>query len=148
MVRILVVLKFQCFQFHLTDQFPYCGVIARKFTFLKFLQHEPIAAGIFNTSYSSATGVLQPWQEFLGNSPDVMSLFLQRVEGDWLMLAPKARKAWNLKDLDSWMHIHWNQALERDCFIFALRSGNLASGMRRVQRMFAAVCADCPTRIL
>ena len=56
------------------------------------------------------------------------------------MLAPKARKAWNLKDLDSWMHIHWNQALERDCFIFALRSGNLASGMRWVQRMFAAVC--------
>lgn len=66
----------------------------------KFLTHDAIFAGIFNADFSSASGVLTPWDRHLTNCPELQSVVCDRMEKDFTSLAVKMRKPWNQKDLD------------------------------------------------
>ncbi|CAK9091072.1 Uncharacterized protein SCF082_LOCUS42939 [Durusdinium trenchii] len=66
----------------------------------KFLLHDGIAAGIFNADYISV-GSGDPWCSLLQNSPEVLTLLLDRMKRDFETTAPKMRKPWGLKELDS-----------------------------------------------
>ena len=67
----------------------------------KFINHDALAEGLLNQSHCTAVGFLLPWKHQLTNSNSLLDLVISRMELDWLALAPRTRKAWNLKDLES-----------------------------------------------
>ena len=71
----------------------------------KFCNHDGLAEGVLNMGYCSAAGFLLPWKAHLTNSTALLNLVLTRMELDWMALAPRMRKPWNVKDLDSWLGI-------------------------------------------
>ena len=65
---------------------------------MKFITHEAVAGGTFSRTYSPPNAGV--WQEPLCNAqPDVLDLFLQRLEKDFEALHVKQRKPWTGKDL-------------------------------------------------
>ena len=72
----------------------------------KWITHEALAADLFNCKHHTATGVLQPWQKHLSNNNQLLSLLVSRMDLDWSSLAPKMRKAWTAKDVDTRMTIY------------------------------------------
>lgn len=74
---------------------------ARRFTMPRFLTHEPVASDLFNASFNSATGTLQSWSRFLGNTDQLLGLLIKRLEVDWTSLSPKMRRPWNGKDVET-----------------------------------------------
>lgn len=72
---------------------------ARIFTQPKFLLHDGIAAGIFNASYCGASSS-DPWNSHLQNSPELLELFLKRMQSDFEGQNVKMRKPWALKELE------------------------------------------------
>ena len=69
----------------------------------RFIHHEPLAHGIFNRDYTSASGgMMQQWESELTNNGDcrLLQLLCDRMEVDWLALAPKMRKPYNVQQLD------------------------------------------------
>ena len=67
----------------------------------KFVAHEPIAAGVFNSNFNSATGQMHHWEQVFGNSQQSLNLLCDRLCGDYEGLAPKMRKAYSMKDVES-----------------------------------------------
>lgn len=66
----------------------------------KFLTHEGLASNVLNNHFCSASGVTQPWQQWLTNNDSLLELIVERMGSDWLALSPKMRKAWNGTTLD------------------------------------------------
>ena len=67
----------------------------------KFLTHESIAAGAWNRNHCTATDSQQSWQEVLCNTDQILHLAIDRMSRDWSNLAPKMRKAYSLKDVET-----------------------------------------------
>ena len=67
----------------------------------KFIVHEPLANDLLNANHGTAHGTLQPWGKYLVNTNSVLSLLVRRLESDWLNLAPKMRKPWNGKEVET-----------------------------------------------
>ena len=67
----------------------------------KFLTHESIAAGAWNRNHCTATDSQQSWQEVLCNTDQILHLTIDRMSRDWSNLAPKMRKAYSLKDVET-----------------------------------------------
>ena len=73
---------------------------------VKFITHEAVAAGTFSRKYSPPNAGV--WQEALCNSqPEVLDLYLLRLEKDFEDLHVKLRKPWTGKDLVPWCEITW-----------------------------------------
>ncbi|CAK9097690.1 unnamed protein product, partial [Durusdinium trenchii] len=77
----------------------------RKHSMPKFLNHDALAADLFNLNHTTGTGILASWKETLTNSEALLQLLVGRMEQDWLALAVKSRKPWNVKDCDSWVGV-------------------------------------------
>ncbi|CAJ1353318.1 unnamed protein product [Effrenium voratum] len=75
--------------------------LARTHSMPKFIAHEGIAHGIFNSTYTSATASLVPWHQFLSNNDELLDLLCTRLENDWVSLSTKMRKAWTLRDIET-----------------------------------------------
>ena len=67
----------------------------------RFINHDGLAEGLLNDAYCSGTGPHASWKLQLTNTVDILFLMLTRLESDWESLTPKARRPWNLKELDS-----------------------------------------------
>lgn len=63
------------------------------------MNHEPLAAGVFNSTYNGASSQLSMWDGHLDNSVEVLELMCERMEKDWLNLNPKFRKSYGFKEL-------------------------------------------------
>lgn len=81
-----------------------CNDGLRKYTMPRFVTHEAIASGLMNDSHSTANGIFAPWKGILTNNEPVLMVMMTRMEKDWIAVAARSRKAWNLKDLDSGTH--------------------------------------------
>lgn len=75
--------------------------LCRRHTQPKFILHDGIAAGIFNDKFSGGSGQFSQWDRYLENSPALLSHLLDRVQKDFESAAPKMRKPWGQKDLDT-----------------------------------------------
>ena len=73
----------------------------------KFISHEPIAQGLLNTGHSSGTGHLQQWSKQLTNNDALIAMLVNRLETDFIALAPKMRKPWG-KDVETRMILETN----------------------------------------
>lgn len=68
----------------------------------KVINHEPLANGLLNVGYSSATTTaLAVWEGTLMNTEKSLSLLAARLEGDYVALAPKMRKPYRQADIDA-----------------------------------------------
>ena len=67
-----------------------------KYTMQRFLTHDAIAAGLFDTGYTSGVSAYIAWAEELRNNPAVLKLLLERMESDYLQTRGKGRKAYTL----------------------------------------------------
>ncbi|CAK9080416.1 Uncharacterized protein SCF082_LOCUS38331 [Durusdinium trenchii] len=65
----------------------------------RLMNHEPLAAGVFNSTYNGASSQLSMWDGHLDNSVEVLELMCERMEKDWLNLNPKFRKSYGFKEL-------------------------------------------------
>ena len=72
----------------------------------RFVTHEPLAQGLFNDKQHTAQGTLQPWLKHLTNNEQLLMLLVGRMDQDWVSLAPKMRKPWNGKDVDTQLRIN------------------------------------------
>lgn len=70
----------------------------------KFINHDGIADGIFNRTYSGGSGPHVPWKDLLLNSSGVLTCLLGRMEKDYVAITPKQRRPWGSKDLASYQH--------------------------------------------
>ena len=73
----------------------------------KFMAHESLAQGLFNSSYNGAPPYLSVWEGEMQNTEQVLELMCKRMEGDWVSLNPKFRKCYGSKDIDAWTQIVW-----------------------------------------
>ena len=88
-----------------------CAASARsRFTMPKFISHENIAQGLLNTGHSTGTGHLQQWSRQLTNNDGLVAMLVNRLETDFVALAPKMRKAWG-KDVETRMILETNTIL-------------------------------------
>ncbi|CAL1133213.1 unnamed protein product, partial [Cladocopium goreaui] len=71
----------------------------------KFLLHDGIAAGIFNSIYNGASAGFVPWDAALQNNNGVLGLLLNRMKKDFEGLTPKMRKPWGQKELEPSFHL-------------------------------------------
>lgn len=69
----------------------------------RFLNHDGLAAGIFNREYQGATGQMTGWDRQLANHPELLSLMLNRMQTGYENLAPKMRKPWNQAALEAFL---------------------------------------------
>lgn len=67
----------------------------------KFLLHDGVAGGIFNSGYNGGTTI---WRHGTVSSRTLLDLMLARMQRDYEALAPKGRKAGSLKDLDTYLN--------------------------------------------
>ena len=65
----------------------------------RFVTHEAISNGVFDSEYTSGTSGYLPWAQELRNSPQVLDLLCQRMESDYLQMRPKNRKAFTFAQL-------------------------------------------------
>ena len=65
----------------------------------RFINHDAIAEGLLNLGYGSGSGAHNSWKSELQNSLPVLQYMLSRMELDWVALAPKMRRPWNLTTL-------------------------------------------------
>ena len=54
-----------------------------------------------NDTYTGGTGALSAWDTVLQNTPAVQHLVVDRMQSDFMNLAPQLRKAYSTKDLDT-----------------------------------------------
>ena len=71
----------------------------------KFLLHDGIAAGLFNSVYNGASAGFLPWDSALQNNNGVLGLMLQRMKKDFEGLSPKMRRPWGQKELEPSFHL-------------------------------------------
>ena len=71
----------------------------------KFLTHEAVAEGVFNRDYSSAGPTLVAWQSHLINNEDILLLFVERLELDFVHTPVKFRKPWRYDQCESLQEI-------------------------------------------
>ena len=71
----------------------------------KFLLHDGIAAGIFNSIYNGASAGFVPWDAALQNNNGVLGLLLNRMKKDFEGLTQKMRKPWGQKELEPSFHL-------------------------------------------
>lgn len=67
----------------------------------RFLTHDAIHNGAFNRDFSSTPGQLSCWSAELTNSPQILSLLIERLESDWVALNPKMRKPYSFAQVDA-----------------------------------------------
>ena len=67
----------------------------------KYIQHDAVAAGLFNRDFSSAHGAFAAWTSELENSSELLALLLERMLSDFERTHAKMRKPWTLKDLEA-----------------------------------------------
>lgn len=60
-----------------------------------------MAAGIMNDTFTGGTGTLSAWDVILQNTSVVQHLVVDRMQSDFMTLAPQLRKAYSTKDLDT-----------------------------------------------
>ena len=73
----------------------------RTFSMQKFIHHEPIANCIFNLGHVTSSSTLEVWEPFLANTRESLLLLVERMEGDYLALAPKMRKLYKQGDIET-----------------------------------------------
>lgn len=83
----------------------------RKHSLGKFMHHDPMQAGVFNRTYCSAGGPTAQWADDLTNSPEILDLLCQRLQGDFEALAPKMRKNYTAASVEPSAH---SKLLKRD----------------------------------
>ena len=66
----------------------------------RFINHDAIADGYFNISFTGGTAALTPWKTALTNSQPGLMLLLVRMEKDYIAMPPKMRRAWGSKDIE------------------------------------------------
>ena len=62
---------------------------------MRFMSHEALAAGVFNSDYCSAIATMDAWKTQLTNGDAVLSLLLTRLESDFSGTLAKMRKPFN-----------------------------------------------------
>ena len=62
---------------------------------MRFISHDSIASNMFNDDYCSANGTLEPWQQQLTNSADLIAILVDRMQADYLGTHVKLRKPFN-----------------------------------------------------
>lgn len=67
----------------------------------KFITHDAVASGWFNVGHSSSSGAVSQWESELENTEEILQLLLDRMIRDYESLAPKMRKAWTSRDLET-----------------------------------------------
>lgn len=67
----------------------------------KFISHEPIANCIFNLGHATSSSSLEVWEPFLANTTESLLLLAERMEGDYMALAPKMRKCYKQSDIET-----------------------------------------------
>lgn len=73
----------------------------RTFSMQKFISHEPIANCIFNLGHATSSSSLEVWEPFLANTTESLLLLAERMEGDYMALAPKMRKCYKQSDTET-----------------------------------------------
>ena len=73
----------------------------RTYSMQKVIQHEPIASCIFNLGHTTSSSTLEVWEPFLANTTESLLLLVERMEGDYLALAPKMRKCYKQSDIET-----------------------------------------------
>ena len=66
----------------------------------KFVLHDGISAGLFNSKYNGAGTVFSAWERYLGNTQELVNLMLRRMQKDFDSLAPRMRKPFGQAQLD------------------------------------------------
>lgn len=79
----------------------------RRWSMPRFISHEPLSLGYFNSSYNGGTGAYSAWQGHLANDRSVVDLLVQRLASDYEALPVKLRKAWGAKEVDAWANVHF-----------------------------------------
>lgn len=67
----------------------------------KFLNHDGIERGVFNGTFSGATGNFTAWERDLANTPKIVEILRERMRSDWEALPVKMRKPWGVQALDA-----------------------------------------------
>lgn len=66
----------------------------------KFVTHEPIKDGWFNSTFSSGFGNFAAWDQVLTNSPEVLRLLCLRMEHDFVQIRESKRKVHSVASID------------------------------------------------
>ncbi len=69
----------------------------------RFLFHEPVSQGLFNLTYSSASGTA--WEAALTNKLDLLELTCSRMEADYLALNQRMRRPYGSKEVVAWPNL-------------------------------------------
>lgn len=99
---------------------------------VKFMTHEPLERGIFNSEYTSGQGTLSPWSNELSNTTEVLDLLLVRLESDFERLNPRMRKAYGAKDVET---------CKGGPLYFVFFKGSVAERRPRLQEQLQRNCA-------
>ena len=67
----------------------------------RFISHDPLAHGFFNTSFNGAGGALSAWDGQLQNTESSVNLMVDRLKSDYEGLTAKMRRPYGLKEVDS-----------------------------------------------
>ena len=67
----------------------------------RFITHDAIGGGIFNSDGMFASGTMTGWEDLLTNSSEILQLVLRRMDSDYSALHSRMRKPWTFKDLDT-----------------------------------------------
>jgi len=78
---------------------------SRRFSVSKFLTHESIAEGVFNTDFCSAGSGMVGWQAELINTPEILRHLCERLGNDFINTPVKFRKPWNSQQVVSLNHL-------------------------------------------
>ncbi|CAE7238947.1 unnamed protein product [Symbiodinium pilosum] len=65
----------------------------------RFMSHEPLANGLFNRDMCTASSTMTAWSDCLTNTPAVLGLVCDRLEGDFLAQRPQMRKPYTARDV-------------------------------------------------
>ena len=70
----------------------------------RVIQHDALAAGMLNSSYTGGTAQHATWKDELSNNDELLTRISKRMESDYESLNPKMRKPIALRDLETLMH--------------------------------------------
>ena len=70
----------------------------------RFMSHEGLAAGLFNSDHNGATAAQGVWTDVLGNTEPV-NLLCDRLRSDFAALAPKMRKHYQAAQIEACPYI-------------------------------------------
>ena len=65
----------------------------------KFMTHESIACGVFNSTFNSAKGQWSAWEGYLLSTGPLLELLVRRMGVDFEQTSVKMRKAYGAKDV-------------------------------------------------